>query len=134
VAQLRRALPGYRQRPARYFAVTTGTPEHTRAFCARHEVPFPCLVDLPGEPGYAAFGLEKASLRRLFAPSLARGLWTVVRRAREVSIPKAGDVFQMSGTFVVDAAGTVRFAHRDRYPTDHPADETLWACLDRLVG
>jgi len=133
VAQLRRALPGYRQRPARCFAVTTGTPEHTREFCVGHEVPFTCLVDLPGEPGYAAFGLDKASLRRLFGPSLVQGLWTVARRARELSIPQSGDVFQMSGTFVVDRAGIVRFAHRSRYPTDHPVDEDIWACLDRLT-
>jgi len=132
VTQLRRALPGYQQRPARCFAVTTGTAADTRAFCIRHQVPFPCLVDLPGEPGYAAFGLEKASLRRLLGPSLTYSLWTVVRRAREVSIPRSGDVFQMSGTFVIDGGGMVRFAHRSRYPTDHPADEDIWSCLDHL--
>ena len=134
MAQLRRALPGYRQRAARCFAVTTGTPADTGAFCRRHQVPFPCLVDLPGEPGYGAFGLEKASLRRLLGPSVAASLWTVVRRAREVSIPRSGDVFQMSGTFVLDGGGVVRFAHRARYPADHPADEAIWSCLDQLAG
>ena len=134
MAQLRRALPGYRQRRARYFAVTTGTPADTGAFCRRHQVPFPCLVDFPGEPGYEAFGLEKVSLRRLLSPSVAGSLWTVVRRAREVSMPRSGDVFQMSGTFVIDGAGVVRFAHRSRYPTDLPADEDIWSCLDGLAG
>ncbi len=60
MAQLRRALAGYEERRARCFAVTTGTPEHTREFCAAHEVPFTCLVDYPGEPAYAAFGQHPA--------------------------------------------------------------------------
>jgi len=49
-----------------------------------------------------------------------------------VSIPRSGDVFQMSGTFVIDGGGMVRFAHRSSYPTDHPADEDIWSCLDQL--
>ncbi len=84
MAQLRRALAGYEERRARCFAVTTGTPEDTREFCAAHEVPFTCFVDYPGEPAYAAFGLRKVSLRRLFGPSLVTGLWTVLTRLREV--------------------------------------------------
>jgi len=132
VAQLRRALAGYEERRARCFAVTTGTPEHTREFCATHEVPFTCLVDYPGEPTYAAFGLRKVSLRRLFGPSLVTGLWTVLTRLREVSLPRSGDVYQMSGAFVIDREGIVRFAHRNQHPSDHPADERIWACLDAL--
>jgi len=132
VAQLRHAIAGYERRRARCFAVTTGTPEHTREFCAARGVPFTCLVDLPGEPAYAAFGLEKVSLRRLFGPSLLRGIATVVARWREVAMPKSGDVYQMSGTFVLDRGGIVRFVHRNRDPNDHPADADIWACLDRL--
>jgi len=134
VAQLRRALSGYETRAARYFVVTTGTPEHTREFCEVHRVPFTCLVDYPGEPGYAAFGLEKVGLRRLFGPSLLQGLWTTVSRFREVSMPKSGDVFQMSGAFVIDRAGIVRFVHRSQFPQDHPADEHIWACLDGVAA
>jgi peroxiredoxin len=132
VAQLHHAFAGYRRRPARCFAVTTGTPEHTREFCTAHQVPFTCLVDYPGEPAYAAFGLRKASLRQLFGPSLVKGLWTVLTRLREVSIPKSGDVYQMSGAFVIDRDGIMRFAHRNQHPADHPADARIWACLDAL--
>jgi peroxiredoxin len=132
VAQLRRARAGYELRRARCFAVTTGTPAHTREFCAAREVPFTCLVDAPGEPAYAAFGLRKVSLRRLFGPSLLRGIATVLSRWREVAMPKSGDVYQMSGAFVVDRAGVVRFVHRNSHPNDHPADEDIWACLDGL--
>jgi peroxiredoxin len=132
VAQLRQALPGYARRRARCFVVTTGTPEDTREFCAAHAVPFTCLVDLPGEPAYAAFGLKKVSIRRLFGPNLLAGIARVLSRWREIALPKSGDVHQMSGAFVVDGAGVVRFVHRDRHPNDHPADADLWACLDAL--
>jgi peroxiredoxin len=129
---LRQALPGYERHRARCFAVTTGTPEHTREFCAARGVPFTCLVDMPGEPAYAAFGLQKVSIRRLFGPSLLAGIARVLARWREIELPKSGDVHQMSGVFVIDQAGIVRFVHRNRDPNDHPADEAVWACLDRL--
>jgi peroxiredoxin len=132
VAQLRHALPGYQRRRARCFVVTTGTPEHTREFCVERAVPFTCLVDAPGEPAYEAFGLRKVSIRRLFGPSLVRGIVTVLRRWREVAVPKSGDVHQMSGTFVIDRAGVVRLVHRDSHPNDHLADEDIWACLEGL--
>ena len=132
MAQLRLALAGYQSRKARCFAITTGTPEHTREFCLAHEVPFTCLVDRPGEPAYAAFGLAKVNLRSLFGPSLLASLWAVASRWRELALPKSGDVYQMSGAFVIDRDGIVRYAHRNRDPNDHPADEDIWACLDAL--
>ena len=132
MAQLRQAISGYARRRARYFAVTTGTPEHTREFCAARNVPFTCLVDLPGEPAYAAFGLQKVSIRRLLGPNLLAGLARVLARWREIELPKSGDVHQMSGVFVIDRAGIVRFVHRNRDPNDHPADEAVLAALDRL--
>jgi peroxiredoxin len=132
VTQLRHALPGYERRRARYFVVTTGTPEHTRDFCIERRVPFTCLVDRAGEPGYAAFGLAKVGLRALFGPSLVAGIWRALSRWREISLPKSGDVHQMSGAFVIDRDGIVRLAHRNEDPNDHPADERIWACLDAL--
>jgi len=41
-------------------------------------------------------------------------------------------VYQMSGAFVIDREGIVRFVHRNQHPADHPADERIWACLDAL--
>jgi len=132
VAQLRQALPGYERRRARYFVVTTGTPDHTREFCVERRVPFTCLVDRPGEPAYAAFGLAKVGLRALFGPNLLAGIWRALSRWRDVTLPKSGDVHQMSGTFVIDRAGVVRLAHRDADPNDHVSDDRIWACLDAL--
>lgn len=130
--QLRQDAPGYEHRRAAVFVVTTGSPQDTGEFCAKFGVPFACLVDHPGEPGYQAFGLEKVSLLRLFGPNPAVSLWTAVRRFSEISIPKTGDVYQMSGSFVIDAGGVLRMAHRSQNPGDHVANERVWAVLDSL--
>ena len=91
-----------------------------------------CLLE--HEPSYRAFGLEKVGLLRLFGPNPLVSLWTLARRFREVSNPPSGNVFQMSGTFVIDAGGIVRMAHRSRHPNDHADTARIWACLDALGG
>ncbi len=35
----------------------------------------------------------------------------------------------MSGTFVLDAAGTVRLAHVDEHPNDHAAPSDVLSCI-----
>jgi len=90
-------------------------------------------VDLPGEPAYAAFGLAKVGMRTLLGPSVWQSLKTISRRWREIRAPKAGDPFQMSGTFVFDAQGVLQLAHRGAHPNDHLAHEQIWACLDASV-
>ena len=115
------------------YTVTTGTPAHTAEFCRDHRVPFACLVDHVGEPAYQAFGLKKAPLRELFGPSLVTGVLTALRRWKEIRNPKSGDVYQMSGTFVIDRDGTLRLAHRDAHPNDHAAMSDILRCLDALA-
>jgi peroxiredoxin len=132
VAQLRRERAEFDKRDANVYAITTGTPADSAAFCRDLDIPFTCLVDKPGEPAYRAFGLEKVGMARLFGPSALRSLVTLAKRFREVSIPKSGDVYQMSGTFVLDGDTRVRLAHRDRYPNDHVPNEDVWRCLDEI--
>jgi peroxiredoxin len=134
VAQLRHDRAEFEKRGANVYAITTGTPADSAAFCREHEVPFACLVDRPGEPAYQAFGLKKVSLRRLFGPSLLEALVTLAKRFREVKAPKSGDVYQMSGTFVLDGAAIVRLAHIDQHPGDHASNEEIWRCLDAIGG
>ena len=121
-------------RDANVLVVTTGTPSHTAEFCRDHRVPFTCLAARVGEPGYQAFGLKKAPLRELFGPSLLAGVLTALRRWREVRNPKSGDVYQMSGTFVIDRHGTLQLAHRDEHPNDHASLQDVLDCLDGLLG
>jgi hypothetical protein len=112
--------------------VTTGTPQFTAEFCKQFDVGHTCLVDQPGEPGYRAFGLAKVGMRTLLGPSLWESLAVIARRWRELATPKAGDVYQMSGTFVLDCEGVVRLAHRGAHPNDHVSHEEIWQCLDAI--
>lgn len=89
-------------------------------------------MDRPGEPSYGAFGLAKVGMKTLLGPSLVESLKTIWRRRSEIHAPKAGDVFQMSGTFVLDGDGVVRLAHRSAHPNDHVPHETIWRCLDTI--
>jgi hypothetical protein len=115
------------------YLVTTGTPALTSEFCKRFDVGHACLVDHPGEPGYAAFGLAKVGMRTLLGPSLWQSLKTIARRWREIHAPEGGDPFQMSGTFVFDGRGRLRLAHRSAHPNDHAAHEDIWHCLDSIA-
>lgn len=125
---------GYDERDANVYVITTGTPRDTAEFCAEHGVPFTCLVDRPGEPGYQSYGLEKVGLLRLFGPNYLETIGTLVRRFREVKNPASGDVHQLAGTFVIDAAGVLRLAYRGEYPGDHLPNEDVWYCLDSLAA
>ena len=113
--------------------MTTGTPEFTAEFCKQFDVGHQCLVDHPGEPGYGAFGLAKVGMKQLLGPSIWESLKTLYRRRSEIHNPKAGNVFQMSGTFVLDRDATVRLAHRSEHPNAHVAHETIWRCLDAIA-
>jgi peroxiredoxin len=41
-------------------------------------------------------------------------------------------VRQMPGTFLIDTAGEVRYAHRNRFPADNPPLEELLAAIGHL--
>ena len=129
---MRREASEYQRRPVECFLVTTGTPEHTSEFCREHRAPFRCLVDRPGEPTYRDYGLQKVGIVRLFGPNPFVSIATLIKRRREVKVPKSGDVHQLSGTFVIDGAGIVRLAHRDAHPGDHASSADIWACLDAI--
>ena len=45
-----------------------------------------------------------------------------------------GDVRQLPGTFVIDRAGLVRFAHRPANQADRPSHDQIVAVLKSLGG
>ncbi len=97
-------------------------------------MPFPLLLDPHGQ-AFHAFGLVAGSLRQLFAPSvgvsfLARQLDPETRQRGL----QGGSFRQMPGTFVIDGAGIVRFAHRSRTIAEGPSNETLLKVIRELGG
>lgn len=107
--------------------VTFGRPDWVRMWKQETGSPFEILLD-PERRAYRAFGLERSHVR-VFDPK------TLARYARHLltgRIPprKQGDPFQLGGDFVVDASGTIRYAHPSRTPSDRPGAEEILAAID----
>jgi peroxiredoxin len=92
-------------------------------------MPFSLLVD-PHREAYRAYGLGTGRLTQIFAPSSAAPFLVNNFRAetRQRGL-KGGKFLQMPGTFVVDTAGIVRVAHRNRTIADSPSTDALLAGL-----
>jgi peroxiredoxin len=110
-----------------------GLGPHTRAqlFCDERHVPFECLSD-PTQDAYREYGLARGRTTQIFNPRIylryAQALLT-----RDVDVAKASgdDWRQMPGTFVIDRAGIVRYAHRNRDVADNPPNDAL---IDALAS
>ena len=104
-----------------------GLGPHTRAqlFCDERHVPFECLSD-PTQEAYRAYGLERGSNRQLFGPQLLlRYARALLRRDVDAAKLSGDDYRQMPGVFVIDRAGVIRYAHRNRDVADNPPNDEL---------
>lgn len=116
---MRGTLPELERLGVGVAVVTFGTPEQARVFCAEARAPFPCLSD-PERRGYDAFGLERrAGWGRILDPRGGAGFVRALRAGHRASKGELS-VRQMPGTFLIDTAGEVRYAHRNRWPADNP--------------
>jgi peroxiredoxin len=93
-----------------------------RAWLRETSVRFPLLLD-PERRTYRAYGLERSVVRSW----MPRVLWYYLRQlaAGRRLRPIQGDPHQLGGDFVIDAHGIIRFAHRERDPTDRPSGPRL---------
>lgn len=108
-----------------------GRPDQAVAFCGRRRVPFACLTS-PDRSAHRAFGLRRGTVNQVAGP----GLWLPWLRNQVTGNPQGrfgqGDVAQLSGTFVVDTAGVIRYAHRGRRADDNPPNDAVLAALDAV--
>ena len=111
--------------------VGLGRPEQAREFCGRRRIPFVCVVG-PGRGVHRAFGLRRGSLNQVAGPR-TWGPWL-----RDQLGPNhqgrfgQGDMAQLPGTFVVDAGGIIRYAHRGRRANDYPPNDEVLFVLTGL--
>jgi peroxiredoxin len=68
---------------------------------------------------YQAFGLGRASWRRLLSPRVLVGYFGLVLRGRRIRMAHE-DVHQLGGDFVIDPTGRVVYAHPSADPMDRP--------------
>ncbi len=112
--------------------MTQGGPQQAQELCDRFEVPFPCLAD-PQRQGYKAFGLKRGSLWEVIGPAaVVRGL-QAARKGHHIE-KVVGDAFQMPGTFIIDGAGTIRYARYARHSGDHPPASEVIEALKQIGG
>ncbi len=109
-----------------------GTPEQAAYFCDRRHVPFPCVV-APDRSAHRAFGLHRGTFQQVAGPRVwlpwARNAVTGTLQGRP-----AGDMAQLAGTFVVDAAGVVRFVHRAQLSSEMPSMDGILRALAEVGG
>lgn len=129
--QLREVYPECQALDAEIVALTMGQPGATGEFCRQQGTPFVCLSDYERQ-AYQAFGLGN-SLMGAVHPT------TWLSYAREVlkgNLPRPmppSMTGQMSGTFIIDRRGLVRFAHPSKTAADNPAMDELLMVLRSLA-
>ena len=107
--------------------VGLGSADETAAFKSRFDVPFVMIAD-PRKQLFGAFGLKRASTGSLFSMGVAVKGLTAMAKGHGLGVP-SGDVRQLSGVFIIDTDGSVRFSHYAADPSDHPSAEALLEVL-----
>ncbi len=133
VVGLREDRELFQEAGANVVLVGQGSPEEEDAFRRARRVPFPVLLD-SNLAAYRGYGLGPGSALQIFGPRVA-GPFLRANLHRETLQRglHGGSFFQMPGTFVVDTAGVVRLAHRNRTVADNPRNETLLHVLSGLM-
>jgi hypothetical protein len=111
-------------------AVGLGEPKHAALFGPRLAPGVACLTR-PTPEAHAAFGIGRAGADSVVQP----GMFSAAVRATvngHVQGKTTGDSRVLSGTFVVDSAGVVRFAHYARFPGDAPEIEDILHAADAM--
>lgn len=94
------------------------------------EFGWPVLSD-EARASYSAYRLDRGSLFRTWLSP--RTLWFYLGEALRGRRPTFdGDLRQLGGDFVIDAAGVVRFAHRSSEPADRPTVDILLSVLHSI--
>jgi peroxiredoxin len=137
-------------------AVTLGKPGEAKLFCAQRSPDLNCLSD-PHQLAYATYGIKRMNviLNSLYPQSwfnIVRALrmYASLFLATEKDGPqswfnivralRAGhrmritdtDMLQLSATFVIDTQGVVRFAHYNRYTSNHPDWKKVQAAAEKV--
>lgn len=125
-ARLKADAPRFEAAGGNVVLVTMSSPDDAAAFRKQFQLPFSVLAD-PEQKCYDAFAVPRGGLGQIMGPKTwLTGLQATL--AHGVGTP-VGDVRQLSGAFVVDRSGTIRYAQRAKHSADLPSHEEL---LERL--
>ena len=110
--------------------VGLGAPQEAEAFRKEFDLSFPIVCD-PERHLYAAYGLKKMSLWGFASPALLVKGVKALGQGHSMGLPK-GDIYQLSGVFIIDTSGRIRFSYYARDPADHPSPDTILAAVTNL--
>jgi peroxiredoxin len=111
-------------------AVGLGEPKHAAHFGPRLAPSVTCL-SRPTAEAHSAYGIGRAGADALIQP----GLYAAALKAASgghMQGKATGDARVLSGTFLVDASGTIRYAHYARFPGDDPQLEDLLRAAEAM--
>jgi peroxiredoxin len=136
VAQLRAVYPQLEAEGVQIVAMTMGQPAETDRFCTDQELDFVCLSD-PARVAYDTYGLMSGAAN-LAATSIRPNNWLAfAREALKGNMPGLAPhgqtLTQLSGTFIIDRAGIVRYAQRSRYAADLATGDELVAAVQSTL-
>lgn len=124
MAQLRHNKTRFEKIGAGVLIVGMGTQTQTEEFKRQFKVPYPMVCD-PDKRIYQAFGIGQVSLLDALNPGVAIKGLSAMAKGHRIGVPK-GDVRQLSGVFIIDTDGYIRYCHYAKNPADHPeVDEIL---------
>lgn len=130
--QLRRDYVSFKEAGGEIVAVGQGTPQYLDQFARQFAVPFPCLCDVSLN-SYQAYGLGKGTLNEVMGPRvLFKGISSLLFKGASLG-KVVGDPKQMSGSFVIDREGAVRFSHRSKTSDDITPSEALLSEIQKLT-
>ena len=115
---------------AQIILVGMGDREQTETFRRDFAPEFSIVCD-PERRLYQAYGLKRAGLFQMASPSMLVKGMKALGSGLGMGLPR-GDVLQLSGVFIIDTQGTVRFGYHAVNPADHPTPEELLSALSRI--
>ncbi len=102
-----------------------GEPKHAERYCGKLAPHLDCLADDKNE-GYYAWGLKQGTTSEFLTHSMDVMKASLKAMANgHMQGVATGDAHMLPGTFIVDAAGTIRYAYYSDYAGDDPSIETL---------
>lgn len=127
LAQLEQHHDKIRAAGLKVVAVGLGEPKHAQRYCPLLSPSATCVLGL-GTAAHRAYGLQRGGLGQLAGPQvIAAGLRAAAHGFHQGA--STGDGQMLSGTFIVDQAGRVRYAFYSSDAGEHP---DLVSLLDEL--
>lgn len=132
LAQLRQAHPCLQKQGVEIVAVTMGQPTETREFWQAQDLPFVCLSDADRQ-AYDAYGLLSSLAGTVHPATWGAYAKSLLKGNVPMLASSAEEAAQLSGVFIVDQAGIVRYTYRSRTVSDYPDSEALIAAVSGIL-